>query len=334
MPADDGRFLVRPFRPGDETSILALFARAFPHDPRRIESWRWRYEQDPFGREHISVAVDAEGRVVGQYAGYPVPFRYAGRDLIAHQIGDTMTDVSVRHVGRGPTSILGRTAAHFYEHFCQGKVAFNFGFNVDNIQKFSVRFLRSDVVEPVAYRVRDLRAHPLAPIGRRERWPRGWQLELVHRTGPEWDRLFERIAPHYRFLVRRDARWVQWRYLDCPDVRYAVVALRKWRRLAGWIVFRIRQNHFTIGDLLLDPRWPDGLEVILRHVVPSYPVDVIEGWLPPRPPWLDALLREQHFELRPEPQGLGVMCVPFTMPDATARMREALYYTWGDSDLF
>ena len=47
----------------------------------------------------------------------------------------------VRHVGRGPTSILGRTALHFYETFCEGKVAFNYGFNVANIQRFSLKFL-------------------------------------------------------------------------------------------------------------------------------------------------------------------------------------------------
>ena len=41
-----------------------------------------------------------------------------------------------------------------------------------------------------------------------------------------------------------------------------------------------------------------------------------------------------HFETRPEPQDLALMCVPFARPDAVARMREALYYTWGDSDLF
>jgi hypothetical protein len=35
-----------------------------------------------------------------------------------------------------------------------------------------------------------------------------------------------------------------------------------------------------------------------------------------------------------EPQDLSVMCVPFEFPDATERMRESLYYTMGDSDLF
>ena len=73
-----------------------------------------------------------------------------------------MTDPAVRHVGRGPTSILGRTALHFYEQFCEGKVAFNYGFNVANIAEVLDAFPRAATrVEPVPYRVRDLRRNPL-----------------------------------------------------------------------------------------------------------------------------------------------------------------------------
>jgi hypothetical protein len=72
----------------------------------------------------------------------------------------------------------------------------------------------------------------------------------------------------------------------------------------------------------------------LRHVVPSHSVDVIEAWFPPRPQWLDSTLRELGFETRQQPQDLSVMCVPFMWPDAVARMRDSLYYAWGDSDLF
>ena len=65
-----------------------------------------------------------------------------------------------------------------------------------------------------------------------------------------------------------------------------------------------------------------------------YNVAKLEAWFPPRPRWFDALLADQHIELRPEPQDLSVMCVPFMDRDVVGRMRESLYYSWGDSDLF
>ncbi len=328
-PATSDRIEVRRFKAGDEAAVLDLFARSF-HVHRTLAQWTWKYRLDPYGAEHISLAFEAQ-RLVGQYAGYPVPFRIAGRDVIAHQIGDTMTDPAIRHFGRGPTSVLGRTALHFYETFCEGQVGFNFGFNVSNIQKFSMRFLRSDRVFPIAYRVRQA---PLPPITRSSRWIRGYQLELVKDVNPDFDELFARVAEDYHFLIRRDAQYLRWRYLECPDVPYVIVAIRKWRRLVGWIVYRIRDNRFAWGDALFDRRHPDAVAVALRHVVAAHPVDIVEGWFPHRPEWFDRALVELGFEERPEPQDLSLMCVPFTMADATARMREWLYYTMGDGDLF
>jgi hypothetical protein len=329
MPVDS-RFTTRAYREGDDEAILDLFNRSFPHSPRSAAHFRWKYRDNPFGGGRISLTFDSDGHLVGHYSGYPVPFRYEGRDVIAHQIGDTMTDPAVRHIGRGPTSILGRTALHFYETFCEGQVAFNYGFNVANIQKFSLRFLRSDRVEPVTYRVRG----PLAPIPRLERWMRGYRFELVTATNGEWDDLFARAASAYRFLVRRDARYVRWRYLECPDTSYIVVAVRKWHQLAGWIAFRIIGNRFVWGDALFHPAFEDAVGVTLRHVMPSYPVDLIEAWFPPRPQWLDSALRDLGFETSRQPQDLSVMNVPFLWPDAVARMRDSLYYAWGDGDLF
>jgi len=314
---------------GDERQIHELFARSFPHAPRSLGHFVWKYRESPFGNDRISLTFNDE-QLVAHYAGYAVPFCAYGNDVLAHQIGDTMTDVSVRHIGRGPTSILGRTALHFYSHFCEGQVAFNYGFNVGNIQKISLRFLRSDRVEPVTYRV----AAPPKPIAKAARWLRGYQLELVRQTTQEWDQFFARVASAYRFLVKRDAAYVRWRYLQCPDTEYAVVAIRKWRKLVGWIVFRVRGDRFSWGDALFDPQHPDAVEVVLRHVVPSYPVEAVEAWFPPRPPFFDAILRDLGFETRPEPQDLSVMCVPFTWPDVVERMRADLYYAWGDSDLF
>ncbi|HSP14460.1 MAG TPA: GNAT family N-acetyltransferase [Thermoanaerobaculia bacterium] len=327
------RFLTRRYQRGDETAILDLFNRSF-HEPRSLEHWRWKYEDDPYGGERISVTFDAAGALVGHYAGYPVQYFRDGAGVLAHQIGDTMTEPSVRHIGRGPTGVLGRTALHFYETFCDGQVAFNYGFNVANIQKFSMRFLRSDRVENVAYRYRDLRANPLPQLSRIERYARGVRFELAAATSPEWDELFTRVASRYGFLARRDARYVSWRYFARPDVRYVVVAIRKWWRLVGWVVFRIRNDRMTIGDLLLDPDHAEVLELVLRHLTAVYPAAAIEGWFPPRPRWIEEILAAAGLEQRQEPQDLSVMCVPFVDPDASDRIRQSLYYSMGDSDLF
>jgi hypothetical protein len=335
MPVDtDARFVTRAYQDGDEEAILDLFARSFPHAPRSRESFDWKYRRNPFGNGHISLTFDEGGQLVGHYAGYPVRFFDREESFVAHQIGDTMTSPVIRHVGRGPTSILGRTAAHFYSDFCEGKVAFNYGFNVANIQKFSMRFLRSDLVEPVPYRVRDLERDPLRPLTRAERWARGFRLEEVRSVDGEWDEFFDRVSRDYELLIRRDSAYVRWRYLECPDVRYIVIAIRQWKRLAGWSVFRVRDGVLLWGDALFDYRAHDAAAVMLRHMTPALGARRIAAWFPARPRWFDRLLHDLRFDFQPEPQSLGLMCVPFVQADATARMQQRLYYTMGDADLF
>lgn len=324
----DDRFVTRAYQPGDETKILDLFARCFPHAPRTLEHFRWKYLDNPWGNAHISLTFDADGRLAGHYAGYVVP---VFENQLAHQIGDTMTDPAFRHVGRGPTSILARTALHFYTTFCDNKIAYNYGFNVSNIHRFSIRFLRADRVEPVGYWHRPL---PRKPIARLSRWIRGYQLELVRGFGEEFDEFFARVAPSYGFLVRRDAQYLRWRYGQCPDRGAFVVAIRKWRRVVGWSAFRIRGSSIVWGDGLFDAAHRDAVDVLLRHVVPSHAVEKIEAWFPPRPAWFADVLQREGFVSAAEPQDLSLMCVPFVMGDATARMRKSLYYTMGDSDLF
>ena len=332
MPVDPGRFTIRGYTPGDETAILELFARSF-HQPRTAEHWQWKFQRNPYDRERISLAFDRD-RLVGHYAGYPMRFVIDGSEIEGNHIGDTMTDPSVRLIGRGPTSVLGRTSLHFYEHYCEDRVAFNYGFNAANIQKFTLRVLRGVRVEPVAYRIRDLKRAPLRPLGRLERRALGVTLEVAASVSSEWDGLFNRVWRQYGFLSRRDATYVRWRYLESPDPRYTTVALRKWGRLVGWLVLRMRDGRMTIGDLLLDPDHAELFDLALRHLASVFPAGAVEMWCPSRPAWLHERLAESHLELQPEPQDLSLVVVPFVKRDTVETMRDRLYYTIGDSDLF
>jgi hypothetical protein len=341
MPVErspDSSIITRSFAVGDETKILDLFARSF-HTVRPLEEWRWRYEHDPAGAHHISVSLDSAGCLIGHYAGYPVEF-WTQRDggWSAHQIGDTMTAVGARHFGRGPSSVLGQTAEHFYQHFCRGKVAFNYGFNTANIQRFSVRFLGSTRVEDAPHRTLDLERSPLIPQKRLLRRLRGYTLELITTLDQaEWDDFFSRVAASYGFLLRRDAVYVRWRYLMPVWMNYIVIAVRRHGLLVGWSVFRVIGDRLVWGDALFDSRCLGSVEVLLRHVVPLFSrhgARQLDGWFPDRPSWFSAVLESIGFVRAAEPQGLALMCVPFEQSESPRLMAESLYYTSGDSDLF
>lgn len=344
-------FEVRPYRDGDEAQILDLFETCF-HHRRSLDHWRWEFLRNPYSpRPRIVVATAPNGRIVAHYAAYLNHFyeagRPGGRTLLAQQVGDTMTLPAVRHIGRGQRSLLARCALSFYEHFGEGQVAFNYGTNVGNIQKFSQRFLRAENVETVPFRRLDLDAEVRARLGRevahgwRNGWSVGWALRTETGERPDfpdarWDRLFERVRDTYGFLSCRDARYVRWRYLQRPGFDYLAVALLRWRRLVGWGIFRREGERLLWGDALIDPRYPEAVVRLLHSAVQSpagQGAASVEGWFPDRPAWLSAELDRLGLRWAPEPSDLSLMCVPFTEPDSAQRLRR-LYYTMGDSDLF
>ncbi len=322
-------FVVRPFREGDERAILRLFTASF-HVERSLEHWCWKYRDPPWGALKISLAFAPGGELAAHYCGYPVPFWHEGRTHLGLQMGDTMTGAEFRNVGRGTQSLLGRTVRHFFAIHRDGPFGFFFGFNTGPIQRFCRWFIGGSRAELVRYRVRRLDPPP------EWRSDAGYRIRRVERVDGAWDRLFRRVAPHYRFLVHRDARYVDWRYLRCPDRHHVVYAATRWGRLVGWSVFRRREDRLVWGDALFDPRHARAAEPILAAAVGAPELagaSVLETWFPDRPDWWDRELDRLGLETRPEPNKLGLMVLPDTEQETPERLRY-LYYTMGDGDLF
>ena len=351
------RFRIRPYRPGDERAIPGLFETAF-RQRRGIDHWSWLYQEHPWGRHRLTVAEDQEGvdpatgrgALVAHYTGYPVRFYRAGGTLEAHHIGDTMTLPAVRHLGRGPTSLLARTGSHFYDHYCRGRVAFNYGFNAGNIQRFSVRFLEAVRVADVAFWRRPwgsaaevLEASPATSMG---------DLRTVNLDadalgeggrgplGRALDALFDRVAPAYGFLTHRSAEYLRWRYLERPGAPPYLVGVLDGSRLLAWGAFRRDATRLVWGDALVDPERPEALTLVLADTLAALEADPsatgvkeVSGWFGGAPPGLVQSLEKLGFQRTREPDDLALMCVPFEEPEAPEALKD-LFYTLGDSDLF
>jgi hypothetical protein len=333
-------FFVREYREGDEEQILPLFRKSFYVD-RSLARWGWEYRENPHGAVKISEAFAEDGRLVAHYAGYPVRFHSEAGGVVrlfpALQIGDTMTEPSVRQVGRGPTSLLGRTVRHYYARFCEGQVAFNYGFNTGNIQRFSMSFVGARRLEDLPFHVLDLEKTPLRPPNPFLSRLAGYRVERIAHFDARWDELFRRVSGAYRLLVERDARYLEWRYARCPDSEYFLYAVFRRRRLVGWSVFASKgEGRLRWGDALFDPRHGEAVRHLLAHVLaaPEHrQAKTVETWATSRPAWWRERLVALGFEARPEPDALGFVFVPFEH-DPEEDFKAHLYYTMGDSDLF
>lgn len=382
---------IRAFESGDEAAILELFPRAF-FAARTRQHFDWKYQNNPWGRRAISVAMATDGSLACQYAGFPVPWvdarvrpgpnwfpgwlpgwlqsrlgrlgsRFLGRGpalhpLFALHIGDTMTAPGFRGAGHGRGSLLAATVRHYYDTFCRQRspadwpgaspdaantpIAWNYGFITGNHRKFSLRFVGAREIEPVPYRRVTLPVLAAALASQQESSRpdlAGYTSAPLTTTDAELDAFFARVAPAYGVLVRRDQRWLRWRYLDCPDRLHQLWAVRRHGALVGWGAFRLGAPAIVWGDALFDPAHPLAVTSLLATATAAATLqapgsEALVGWFPERPTWFADQLAALHFERTPEPNDISLVHVPFAAGEEAQTLLAGAYYTQGDGDLF
>ncbi len=360
MKARKDEIRVRSYRKGDEDRILPLFRQAFGVN-RSSEHWNWKFRQDPFGALNIAVGETDDGQIVSHFCGYPVPFytdHLSNSKFIVFQAGDTMTHPAFRGKGIGKNNLLSRTAHYFYDTFCQGVIPFFYGFNRGIIRKLGEMFLGFEYLEPIPYHVLNYNQY-----GKVSFWKKavqriyGFSIDKVDRITDEYDLFFYDQAKNYGFLVERNAQYLKWRYLDCPDGVHRIYALRRWGKLVGWSVFRRRGDVLLWGDAFFDSKGVAGLGFFLAEVIrcenrvascagmvagkreisnpgEMKPILRIEGWFSLTPAWWTEALGKIGFVIEKEPNDLAPCVRRFSGAFDPQTLGSRWYYTWGDSDLF
>jgi hypothetical protein len=108
-------------------------------------------------------------------------------------------------------------------------------------------------------------------------------IRLVSRTRPlegevratrtfddRFTRLWERVRDKFAFAVRRDAAYLNWKYIQPPHVRYLAAVLERDGEAAGYVVYRHVQEPrgrvTLLVDFLADPDDERGITTLLRWI--------------------------------------------------------------------
>lgn len=328
-------FAVRTYQPGDERQILALFHHVF-RQPRDMAHWRWKFAANPAGHQ-ITLAVCADGRIVGQFAGLPAAAETPDASFVLSQGVDHMVDPEFQKRG-----VFAAMTRHFVDTFLPPRrdVVF-YSYPLAHKHSIDQRIGRAELV----HGVRALRWD----LGRAEPWRRGvagswetWRHRVVRveRFAPAIDRLWQRRLRHEAGVaIVRDTSYLNWRYADCPDVRYVLLTVES--RLTGrpLALAVLRFGWFDepiapLVELLVPERERDALRLLLgacHDLAREQGLTSVKAWIPP-----GTALHPQLLEL-----GYGEEETPFLLTriaDADQRraaaMRARWTYSMGDSDIY
>lgn len=308
---------IRSYQADDEDALKALFNRAFG-EPRSSEHWRWKYRQNPYGSTTVSVA-EMSGELVAHYGGYFMPFSKDGFDLKGLQVGDVMTSPDGRRGGLGAGSVIVQTFLHFwYRH--ADCADFLYGFNTGTARRLGRRYMGYPYLrEVVCFR---------APVGSSKASEVGTEVTRLNR---EWDEFYLRVRNTCGLTVRRDAQYLDWRYLRCPERSYRLLEFRHQADLMGWVCWKAQGQHAVVGDYLLDPSHRVRVLAMLPDAIASRAdVRTVDVMVAAEDEDFGQSLVAAGFEASRESRGIAPVIDMRRPREWFSNWR----YRWGDSDLF
>jgi GNAT superfamily N-acetyltransferase len=271
------------YRLEDRDAIEALYRRVFGSDAADASRlrWEWQYRLNPHSpAEGPLIWVAREGpSIIGQYATMPVALHVKGAEIEGSWGMDVMVAPERQRQGLGEL-LFGTWDRHV-------GAALGLGLSPSSHRLFQK--LRWPEIGPVPCLIKPLtrrafrRANWPMPLNRmvsaltlpyvkyvtRTR-PLGGEIRLIRRFGAEFDELWRRVAPQLDLAVRRDAKYLQWKFVSPPHVRYTIAALMREGRPAGYIVYRHarepRGKVTLIVDFLVEPADEAGLTTLVRWV--------------------------------------------------------------------
>jgi GNAT superfamily N-acetyltransferase len=271
------------FRPDDRRGVETLYRRTHGADAAEASRLRWDWQHrrnpsNPTGEPGIWVAREGP-TVVGQYATLPVRVSLKGIEVQGAWGGDASVAPERERQG------LGEALVRAWDR--NNGAALALGVSSESrdlldrlhwphaqvvpclVKPLTRRAVRLPNWPPALNRLMSALTLPVIHVVARSR-PLRAECQPIRRFDLSFTALWERLAAKFDLSVRRDAAYLNWRYIEPPHVRYSVVALKRQGEVHGYAVYRHR--HEPLGrvtllvDFLVDPDDVSGLKTLLRWV--------------------------------------------------------------------
>jgi len=272
---------VDTYRSDDKVDVDALFRRVFgdAQADASAERWNWQYGRNPNADgPQIWIARDG-GKVVGQYATMPVRLAVAGHEVDASWGMDVMVAPERQRQG------LGELLFHTWDR--HSGASLGMGLSVGShrlfqklqwpdvgpvpclVKPLSRRALCRPGWPPVLNGAVSLMASPIV-YALRERGPIDSGVRRFEHFDSRFTDLWQRVSSKFDFAVRRDAGYLEWKYIELPHIRYSVVGLERDGRIDGYAVYRhtdeARGRITVLVDFLADPEDGQSFPALLRFI--------------------------------------------------------------------
>jgi predicted N-acetyltransferase YhbS len=366
--------IVRKASRSDQAAIARFIEDAYgPRARYKDARWNWQFIDNPFGRQQgdevpVWVAVDGD-RVVGQIGVQKATLQVEGKTFEAGWAVDIMILRSHRGAGIGHRLhdavasdvdiLMALTMAQASRRMAvkQGRVALAEVHQLTRWVRLDAGTVRRYLLLRTANHSRTHRAarvacdvfqfHRLFPrlanpllrardfVTRSRREPEAPNIVEVDRFGSEIDELWDRTRDEYPVIFPRDARFLNWRFVDCPEPTYRRFVAKRGGRTVGYVVLRraepVELPQGIIVDLYASRRDVQTVDALVRHSLAFFGNDVSAVDCGTSVREFEAVLRKHGF-YRTRAHHPTCVCRDSALGDRLAQLRNDWFFSKGDHD--
>lgn len=294
--------LIKQVELHEKDALFDFLRDVYADNPRQSDPdfWHWRYISNPLcAADGIPVWVAKQGeRIVAQTGATPAEVMIDGKKEHAIWIQDMMTHEVARRQGLGKRVVSAGSdcpvmlGINTMEQHAPAMLQSLGWVIVGKINRYSKLVFPGNAVRELS---------SFKPLGAmvnagfsvfRSTFAKNSGIKKVERFDSSFDKLWHDAYTQWNCAVIRDAKMLNWQYVDQPGKKFEILGFYKEQELKGYIVlfFRKKNKHGVIAkgaitDICYHPDEPAGivdellkaaLNLAIEHRVGSLVTDVVD----------------------------------------------------------
>ncbi|WP_106496122.1 GNAT family N-acetyltransferase [Lentibacillus sp. Marseille-P4043] len=258
---------IRYYKTGDEGQIQELFKKVFNKE-RTLEHWEWKYIKNPQSLNPFILVYEEDQKIIGHIALWVANAYMEGKATKVALRVDTMVDPEAR--GKG---IYRKLNEAMLAEAKESGISLLYGFPAPKAKELLLNTTNANYVEDISRYMLILDPgaiaanmysflSPIKSVGRvfkrlkqrklkKTSLPVGWKVEAVEHCDQRFDQLAEKVKTIKPIMLKRDADYLNWRYLNHPENNYTILALTNNDELQGYVTVNKRKRDFKNGQAMI-----------------------------------------------------------------------------------
>jgi GNAT superfamily N-acetyltransferase len=247
---------IRLYQDGDEQGFMALdkMVEINPWNRRTLSNWQWKYKGPNPAGQSLMVVADHEGEVVGFFSALPMNYWLGGEEVLGSHSIAMMIKPEWQNKG-----LIKFVADRLIKEISERKILFTYGFPNDNAYALHVKHLGYRDISQQKLLERKLGVRVDVELNR---FTAGLEFNKINRFDDSVIDLWDEAKKHLKIALIRTPDFLNWRYIERPDVNYYAFGAYRDEKLAGYCVLKLyREGKLLRGHFLDLFTVPDDKEV-------------------------------------------------------------------------